>query len=128
MAEKRTQFGKDLERALGEVRAHRRSEIALPVQIVHSIPPGEVKAIRKAVAKSPREFERRFGVPARTLEGWEQGRKMDVAGRVLLTVIQREPAAVERAVAAAAAPHRRPSVQTARAPSRRRAGSKRQTD
>jgi putative transcriptional regulator len=57
-----------------------------------------VKAIRKAVAKSPREFEQRFGVPARTLEGWEQGKKVDVAARVLLKVIEKEPEAVERAL------------------------------
>jgi len=37
-------------------------------------------------------------VPARTVEGWEQGKKVDVAARVLLTVIEKEPEAVERAL------------------------------
>jgi DNA-binding transcriptional regulator YiaG len=59
----------------------------------------QVRAIRRRLAKSPREFERRFGVPARTLEGWEQGRRVDVAAAVLLTVIDRNPEAVERAIA-----------------------------
>lgn len=57
-----------------------------------------MQAIRKAVAKSPKAFERRFGVPARTLEGWEQGRRVDVAARVLLTVIEHDPDAVARAL------------------------------
>lgn len=98
MAEKRTQFGRDLEGAFREVLAHQRGEIALPTRIVTPMLPEQVKAIRKSVAKSPREFEQRFGVPARTLEGWEQGRKLDLTARVLLTVIEREPEAVERAL------------------------------
>jgi putative transcriptional regulator len=67
------------------------------------MPAERVKAIRKGVAKTTKEFESRFGVPARTMEGWEQGRKLDVAGRILLTVIERNPDAVEKAVAEAAA-------------------------
>jgi len=99
MAKKRTRFGRALEQALREVAAHQRGEIALPSRIVTPMRPEQVKAIRKAVAaKSAGEFERRFGVPARTLEGWEQGRKLDQTARVLLTVIEREPAAVERAL------------------------------
>jgi hypothetical protein len=58
------------------------------------MPPERVRAIRKAVARSPRDFEARFGVPARTLEGWEQGRKLDAAHRVLLRVIEAAPEAV----------------------------------
>jgi len=82
-----------------EAAAWRRGELKLPVHTVDAMPATRVKAIRKAVAKSPREFERRFGVPARTVEGWEQGKKIDVAARVLLTIIEREPEAVERALA-----------------------------
>lgn len=122
MSGRRTQFGKDLERAFGEMVAHRRGEIELPAQIVTPMAPEQIKAIRKSVARSAREFERRFGVPARTLEGWEQGRKLDVAARVLLTVIEREPAAVERAIAAAGAEPRRNSSPraSAKAPDRRK--------
>jgi putative transcriptional regulator len=98
MPEKRTRFGKALEGALRKAIAHRRGEIALSTRIVSPMPPDRVKAIRKALAKSPREFERRFGIPARTLEGWEQGRKLDLTARVLMTVIAKEPEAVERAL------------------------------
>jgi putative transcriptional regulator len=100
MADKDTEFGAELIEALKEVRAHRRGEISLPTRIVDPMPAERVKEIRKSVAKSSREFERRFGVPARTLEGWEQGRKVDATGRALLSVIAHAPEAVEQAVAA----------------------------
>ena len=54
-----------------------------------------VKAIRTSAAKTSREFSRRFGIPVRTLEGWEQGRRQpDPAASVLLRVIERNPKAV----------------------------------
>jgi putative transcriptional regulator len=98
-----TQFGRDLIASLKEALAHKRGEIELTTHIVEPMPAARVKAIRKSVAKSPREFERRFGVPARTIEGWEQGKKVDLTARVLLTVIEKEPEAVARALAHGAA-------------------------
>jgi len=84
---------------LREVAAWRRGEIELPSREIANLTPERVKAIRKAVAKSPREFARRFGIPARTLEGWEQGRRRpDPAASVLLRVIERNPQAVEEAL------------------------------
>ena len=50
-------------------------------------------------SKSTKEFERRLHIPARTVEGWEQGRKLGASDRVLLTVIAADPEAVERALA-----------------------------
>lgn len=94
----RTKFGLALEESLREALAWKRGDLDLPTRAFDRMPPARVKAIRKSVAKSPREFERRFGVPARTVEGWEQGKKIDVAARVLLTVIEKEPEAVERAL------------------------------
>jgi putative transcriptional regulator len=99
MAKKDTKFGKDLLAALKEVRAHRRGEIALPSRNVDVISAQRVKAIRTSLAKSPKDFERRFGVPARTLEGWEQGRKLDVAASILMTVIEKTPEIVEATIA-----------------------------
>lgn len=94
----RTKLGLAIEEGLREAAAWKRGELKLHVREIEPMPPARVKAIRKSVAKSPREFERRFGVPARTLEGWEQGKKVDVAARVLLTVIEKNPGAVERAL------------------------------
>lgn len=97
-SKKDTAFGRDLIAAAREALAHKQGKIALPTRVIEDMPAARVKEIRKKVAKSPKEFERRFGVPARTLEGWEQNKKIDVAGRVLLKVIEKYPEAVERAL------------------------------
>ena len=94
-----TAFGAALLEGLKEAAAWKRGEIALPTRNIPAITPDRVKAIRKAVAKSPREFSQRFGIPARTLEGWEQGRRQpDPAASVLLRVIEKNPKAVEDAL------------------------------
>lgn len=96
----RTELGLEIEAGLREAIAHRRGDIALPTRNVDPMPPERVKAIRKSVARSPREFEIKFGVPARTIEGWEQGRRQpDPAARALLEIIEKEPAAARRALA-----------------------------
>jgi putative transcriptional regulator len=100
-SKKDTKFGRDLIAAMREAVAHKQGKLALPTRVIAPMTAARVKAIRKKVARSPKEFERRFGVPARTLEGWEQNKKVDVAGRVLLMVIEKDPGAVERALAAA---------------------------
>lgn len=74
----------------------------LGVRAERRVVPGEVDvpAIRKGLGLSQEEFALRFGLDVGTLRGWEQGRfKPDRAARVLLQVIAREPAAVERALA-----------------------------
>jgi len=101
MTEPRTELGLEIEAGLREAIAHRRGQLALPIRVIEPMPATLVKEIRRRHSKNTREFEQRFGIPARTVEGWEQGRKIDVAGRVLLTTIDLEPAAVERAVRAA---------------------------
>jgi|SRR5712671_5279577 len=98
---KRTKLGFEIEAGLKEVLAHRQGKISLRGRVIEEMPASRVKAIVRKVAKSPRDFERRFGIPARTIEGWEQNKKIDIAGRVLLTVIEKNPDAVEAAMAAA---------------------------
>lgn len=93
-----TKFGTDLMEALQEVRAHQRGDLALLIRQVDVISAKQVKAIRTAHAKSPKEFEARFGIPARTIEGWEQGRKLDVSARILMAMIEQEPQVVEATV------------------------------
>lgn len=99
MSKNDTKFGKDLLSALKEVRAHRRGEIALPVRNVDALSARRVKAIRTSLAKTTKDFERRFGIPARTVEGWEQGRRLDVAASILMATIERAPDVVEKTVA-----------------------------
>jgi putative transcriptional regulator len=94
-----TEFGANLIEAMQEVLAWKQGKITLPVEEIDPMPPARIRAIRRAAAKSAREFEKKFQIPARTLEGWEQGRrKPDHTARILLTIIERDPQAVARAL------------------------------
>jgi putative transcriptional regulator len=100
MTKKRTALGKALEEGLGEARAWKRGEAALEVVNIDPMPAERIRTIRKKVAKSAKEFERRFGIPAATINNWEQGRrKPDPAGRLLLQVIDAAPDIVEKVAA-----------------------------
>ncbi len=100
MIEKRTALGREVEEALNEVLAHVRGEVVLPPRIVDDPSAERIRALRKRMKLSRQKFADRFGLDVRTLQDWEQGRRVpDRAARVLLTVIDREPDAVERAVA-----------------------------
>lgn|SRR5690606_32856832 len=93
-----TTFGDALLEGLAEARAWKRGELALETVNIDPMPPNRIRSIRKKVAKSAKEFERRFGIPAATINNWEQGRrKPDPAGRLLLKVIEADPELVARA-------------------------------
>ena len=100
---KRTKLGLELEGAFKEMAAHLRGDIELRGYLVHHelFTPKRIKMIRRKVASSTKEFERLFGIPARTMESYEQGRRRpDGAMRALLRIIEREPKAARRALAA----------------------------
>lgn len=91
-------FGRELIAAAKEAFAHSQGKIALPTRIVEPLPAARVKQIRKKVARTTRDFETVTGVPARTVEGWEQSRKLDAPARALLRIIDKEPEAAKRAL------------------------------
>ena len=96
----RTELGEEIETALGEVLAHARGDEALACRIVDDPAAERIVAIRKRLKLSRRKFADRFGLDARAVQDWEQGRRVpDRAARVLLTVIDRDPEAVMRALA-----------------------------
>jgi putative transcriptional regulator len=101
VADTGSRVGDDLVAAFEEMAAHLRGEIELEA---HELPggtmtPARIKAIRARVASSTKEFERVFGIPARTMESYEQGRrKPDGAMRVLLRIIDHDPVAARRAL------------------------------
>ena len=100
MTDERTEAGLEIEAALGEVLAHVRGETALPCRIVDDPAAERIVALRKRMKLSRQKFADRFGLDARAIQDWEQGRRVpDRAARVLLTVIDREPDAVTRALA-----------------------------
>lgn len=62
--------------------------------------PAEVRTIRRRRGFSQAAFAARYGLNLRTLQDWEQGRAQpDGPARAYLRVIDREPRAVERALA-----------------------------
>ena len=68
---------------------------------MHEPTPVDVQALRARLKMSQDRFARAFGLPKRTVQDWEQGRRQpEGAARVLLKVIKREPDAVRRALAA----------------------------
>ncbi len=96
----RRKLGREVSAALREVLAHVRGESPLPVE---RVPPDlDVREIRRRLGMTRNEFASRFGLDGRAVQDWEQGRrKPDRAARVLLAVIDHDPAVVERALKAA---------------------------
>jgi putative transcriptional regulator len=67
--------------------------------VVHLPDEIDVARIREKVNMSQRQFAAHFGVSVRTVQEWEQGRSVPSGpSRALLVVIDREPAAVRRAL------------------------------
>lgn len=100
MVDERSAVGLGLEEGLREALAWKRGELALETVNIDPMPVERIRSIRRKVAKSAKDFERRFGIPAATISNWEQGRrKPDPAGRLLLKVIEADPDLVSRAAA-----------------------------
>jgi putative transcriptional regulator len=98
-----SRVGNELLEAFEEMATHLRGEIEvesyeLPADV---LTPARIKEIRRKVARSTREFERKFRISARTMESYEQGRRRpDAAMIALLRIIDKEPEAARRALAA----------------------------
>lgn len=82
---------------VAEIAAGRSSpaRVYVPAEI-------DVKAIRKRFGLTQDAFAARFGFSSAAVRDWEQRRRRpEASARVLLTVIDREPEAVTRALSAA---------------------------
>ena len=67
--------------------------------VVHIPPEIDVKAIRGRLGMTQREFASKFGFSVNTVRHWEQGRRVpEGPTRAYLTVIAREPKAVQKAL------------------------------
>lgn len=85
-----------------EALAIAKGELDPSSYVVHVPDSVDVKAIRQKLGLSQTVFARRYGFTPARVRDWEQGRsRPDGAVRAYLLVIQREPEAVERALAAA---------------------------
>ena len=80
--------------ANGDTSRARVSEAHIPEKI-------DVRAIRKRLGMTQKEFSRQFGFALGTLRNWEQGhRNPQGASRVLLTLINKIPDEIKQALAA----------------------------
>ena len=70
----RTDLGREVEAALGEVLAHVRGETSLPCRIVDDPAAEHIVALRKRMKLSRQRFADRFGLDVRAVQEWEQGR------------------------------------------------------
>lgn len=85
-----------LTEAVSYARGQRGGAVVREVKVPESI---DVPAVRRKLGLSQREFALRFGFSLATVRNWEQGhRAPEGPARALLTIIDREPDAVERAL------------------------------
>lgn len=95
-----TKAGERLIQAAKEAIAIARGEADPSTYRVHLPSDIDVKAIRKRKRMTQTEFAARYQLNVARLRDWEQGRsRPDSAARAYLRVIEREPEAVERALA-----------------------------
>jgi putative transcriptional regulator len=86
-----------LTEAVAFARGQRDSVIVREVKIPERI---DVQAVRRKLGLSQKEFAMRFGFSLASVRNWEQGhRAPHGSARALLTIIDKEPDAVERALA-----------------------------
>jgi putative transcriptional regulator len=87
-----------LTEAVKYASGQRGGALVREVKVPESI---DVPAVRRKLGLSQREFAFRFGFSLATVQNWEQGhRAPEGPARALLTIIDREPAAVVRALKA----------------------------
>ena len=94
-----SESGESILRGAREARAYARG--AREGFAAHVPAKVDVRAIRRKTGLSQAMFAGRFGFTVAAVRNWEQGRRQpDLAARALLMVIDREPDAVHRALAA----------------------------
>jgi putative transcriptional regulator len=97
-----SKLGKRLIKAAKNARAIARGEADRSTYRVHLPEELNVQKIRKRLGLSQDAFAVRFGIPVGTIRDWEQNRRTpDLSARILLKVIDKDPDAVTRALAAA---------------------------
>jgi putative transcriptional regulator len=99
-----TTLGKRLVQSAKEARKIVRGEADAKSYKMHIPAEIDVRAVRVRLKMTQEEFAVRYGLTLARVRDWEQGRSSpDSAARAYLTVIEREPKAVARALAEAGA-------------------------
>ena len=96
-----TKAGKSITAGLQDALAYVQGDTSRGhAQVVQVPVEGDVKAIRKRLGLTQAAFAQRYGFELSSIRNWEQGRRQpEGPARVLLLVINKEPEAVQRALA-----------------------------
>lgn len=95
-------LGKRLIQSAKQARKIARGEAGLQSYKIYIPPKINVRAVRRRLNMTQEEFAIRYHLTLARVRDWEQGRSTpDITARAYLTIIEREPLAVERALAKA---------------------------
>ena len=98
-ATRSTAFGRSLVRGLRQAAAYERGELRGRAEVYRVPPSVEVGKIREKTKLSQADFANRYGFNRRSLQDWEQGRRMpDSAARAYLMVIANNARFVDQAL------------------------------
>jgi putative transcriptional regulator len=86
---------------IADAAAHAKGKRGRGIEHAVQVPEHvDVRAIRARYGLSRQRFAARFGLDPRALQDWEQGRRQpDRSTRILIRIIEKEPEAVDRALA-----------------------------
>lgn len=97
-----SKLGNELIESMAEALAHAKGKPSRVRVNKIEVEPDHIQKVRQQLGLSQDQFADFFGVSASTLRKWEQGQRAPTgAARTLLTLIEREPKAVLRALKAA---------------------------
>ena len=100
-SDKSTKLGRLLVSSAKQIAQHIRGEIELPMKVVRVVPDVDVRRIREGQGLTREQFAERYGLQARAIQEWEQGRrKPEPAARAYMLVIKNQPGAVRKALRA----------------------------
>ena len=97
-----SKVAKSIKRGLQQALGYARGEADVTRYRVHVPHEVDVRAIRVRLRMTQEEFAARFGFSVNTLRHWEQGKRHpEGSARAYLTVIDRAPKSVRRALESA---------------------------
>ena len=96
---RKSTIGNSVVRGVRQALAYERGELKGQVEVYNVPPAVDIHKIREKIGLSQAEFANRFGFNRRSLQDWEQGRRIpDSAARAYLLVIASNPRAVTKAL------------------------------
>ena len=98
-AAKSKTLGRSLVCGVRQAVAYERGELEGRVEVYNVPAAVDIRKIREKTGLSQTDFANRYGFNRRSLQDWEQGRRMpDSAARAYLLVIANNPTAVDEAL------------------------------